>query len=116
MNCWPIADEEQEKMLGSPGAHLILIFTRHVNEGRVERGSMYGKIRDFISLYRLFGSRGFMPCASIKILSAGLSKLAVPCKFANLPRESRNVRITALPYHPSSQKMIRVTFGVEEVA
>jgi hypothetical protein len=45
-----------------------------------------------------------MPCASLKSLFAGLSKLAVPCKFANLPRESRNVRITALPYHPSSQE------------
>ena len=90
-------------MLGSPGAHLILIFTRHVNEGRVERGSAW-KDKRRISLYRLFGSKVFMPCASLKSLFAGLSKLAVPCKFANLPRESRNVRITALPYHPSSQE------------
>jgi hypothetical protein len=57
-----------------------------------------------ILLYRLFGSKGFMPCAIIKSLFAGLSKLAVPCKFANLPRESRNVRITVLPNHPSSQE------------
>jgi hypothetical protein len=90
-------------MLGSPGAHLILIFTRHVNEGRVERGSAW-KDKRRISLYRLFGSKQFMPCASIKSLFADLSTLAVPSKFANLPRESRNVRIIALSNHPSSQE------------
>jgi hypothetical protein len=111
-----MADEEQEKMLGSPGAHLILIFTRHVNEGRVERGSMHGKIRDVSHFTDSLDQKGSCLAQASKVFSRAyqnsLSHANLPIYLAN-HATCASQRFLIIRHR---KKMIRVTFGVEEVA
>jgi hypothetical protein len=111
-----MADEEQEKMLGSPGAHLILIFTRHVNEGRVERGSMHGKIRDVSHFTDSLDQKGSCLAQASRVFSRAyqnsLSHANLPIYLAN-HATCASQRFLIIRHR---KKMIRVTFGVEEVA